>query len=154
MWTVRQPAGSAAETGPRVSLIPGPDHPATAPSSTPYRLQLSVLEKPGQKATPQRHREQQQEGKGERSRCGLDHPEQCDASQLDAGEQVHSPRLHLGTGIRSHRTAATHTSGDLAPQVPTDLHRHPVRGWPRDTSDPLPITHLPTSMPPGHTLVT
>ena len=65
MWTVTQPAGGAAETGTQVSLIPGPVHPDAAPSSTPYRLQLSVLEKPGQKATPQRHREQQQEGKGE-----------------------------------------------------------------------------------------
>lgn len=77
-----------------------PVHLDTAPSTIPYRLQLPVLEEPGQKATPQRHCEQQQEGKGERGRRGLDHPEQCNAAQLDASEQVHPPRLHLGNGQR------------------------------------------------------
>lgn len=133
---VTQLSEGAAEIGTQApSTLPLP------PSTVSYRLQLPLLENPGQKATPQRHREQQQEGKGERGCRGLDHPEQCDAAQLDAGEQVHPPRLHLGTGVRSHHTPA-HTSGELAPQVPIYLPSHPILSI-GDPLDILTITQLP-----------
>lgn len=121
-----------------------------SPSSIPYRLQLPVLEEPGQKATPQRHREQQHEGKGEGGGCGLDYPEQGDAAQLDAGEQVHPPGLHLGNRpqVSPHSTwpAPTTFWGGSVHQVPASPPRSScpslARGLP-GTPSPLPCPPAP-----------
>ena len=85
-----------------------------------YRLQLSLLEDPGEDEAAQRDGHDQDEGEGQRRLRGLHHPQAHDARQLDEREHVHTPRLHLGGGGGTHSTG--HTLG-----VSTESYAHGAR---------------------------
>lgn len=60
-----------------------------------YRLELAFLENPGEDEAAQRHRHDEDEGERQRGHSRFHDPQSHDAPQLDDGEHVHAPCLHL-----------------------------------------------------------
>lgn len=60
-----------------------------------YRLELTFLKNPGEDEAAQRHCHDEDEGEGQGGGGGLHYPQSHDARQLDDGEHVHPPCLHL-----------------------------------------------------------
>lgn len=54
------------------------------------------MEEAGQHEASQWHCHDQDKGEGQGCHRRFHHPEQHNAGQLNAGEEIHSPGLHLG----------------------------------------------------------
>lgn len=73
---------------------------------TTYRLQLAFLENPGEDEASKRHRHDEDKGERQGGFRRLHHPQSHDACQLDYGEHVHPPCLHLEVkGVEDKRTS-------------------------------------------------
>lgn len=70
-------------------------HPRNVSAAGTYRLELTFLKNPGEDEAAQRHRHDEDKGEGQRGSGGLYYPQSHDACQLDYGEHVHPPCLHL-----------------------------------------------------------
>lgn len=69
-------------------------------AKTIYRLELPFLEDPREDEAAKRHRHDEDEGERQRGLGGLHYPQSHNARQLDDGEHVHAPCLHLKTTHR------------------------------------------------------
>lgn len=94
-------------------------HSRKASATQTYRLELTLLEDPGEDEASQRHRHDEDEGERQGGRSGLHYPQSHDACQLGDGKHVHAPCLHLkkhtriGQRVRNQEiTAQTDISRD------------------------------------------
>lgn len=65
--------------------------------SVTHSCQLPLLKDPSKDESAQWHSHDEDKGESQGCHSGLHHPQECNTQQLDYGEHVHTPGLHLGT---------------------------------------------------------
>lgn len=104
-----------------------------------HRLQLTLFEDPGEDEASQRHRHDEDEGERQGGHARLHYPQSHNARQLDDGEHVHTPCLHLkqhtwwlmGRKPKYHRPQNRHTGTHIKTHSQTfSLHKiNPTCFW-------------------------